>query len=75
MGGADAIVTLGLAAAIGRDLGRRVVLSTRSVLYANALAIRALGASQGISAGGTGLDTARWRQEEERRIAAIHGHG
>jgi 3-oxoacyl-[acyl-carrier-protein] synthase-3 len=64
MGGADSIVALGLAVASGRDIGQRVVISTRSVLYSNAVAIKSLGPTMGISANGTGLDVASWREEE-----------
>lgn len=60
MGGADCLIALGLAIASGRDIGQRVVLSTRSVLYANAVAIRSAGAAMGIAANGTGLDVADW---------------
>jgi 3-oxoacyl-[acyl-carrier-protein] synthase III len=60
MGGADCLVALGLAIAGGRNIGRRVVMATRSVLYANAVAIRSVGDAMGIVANGTGLDVASW---------------
>jgi hypothetical protein len=68
MGAADSLVALGLATATGRKLGRRVVMSTRTVVYSNALAIRALGEDVAIAAGGVGLDIEAWRQSEQLRL-------
>ena len=69
MGAADAIVSLGLAVATGKDLGQRMVISTRSILYSNALAVRGLGQAIGIRASGTGLDIEQWRLDEQRWLA------
>jgi 3-oxoacyl-[acyl-carrier-protein] synthase-3 len=71
MGPADSLVALGLAAATGRSLGRRVVMSTRSAVYSNALAIRALGDAVIIASGGLGLDVDAWRESERERLAAL----
>jgi len=60
MGAADAMIAIGLAIAAGRNLGRRVVINTRSVLYSNALAIRASKEDMGIHVGGVGLDIGDW---------------
>lgn len=70
MGGADAIVSLGLAVATGKNLGQRIIISTRSILYSNALALRALDQTVGIRVGGIGLDIEQWRTDERRWIAA-----
>jgi 3-oxoacyl-[acyl-carrier-protein] synthase III len=69
MGGADLIVGLGLAIAIGRNIGKRVVISTRSILYSNAMAIKATGSAMGIRVNGTGLDLQRWREQDEQCLA------
>jgi 3-oxoacyl-[acyl-carrier-protein] synthase III len=69
MGGADLLVNLGLAIAIGRDVGQRVVISTRSIVYAIAMAIKAKGSSLRISVNGTGLDLEAWRERDRQRLA------
>jgi 3-oxoacyl-[acyl-carrier-protein] synthase-3 len=48
MGPADSLVSLGVALQEGRAIGPRLVMSTRSVVYANALAIRGNGPDLGI---------------------------
>jgi 3-oxoacyl-[acyl-carrier-protein] synthase III len=60
IGPADLFLILGVAAASGRRTGRRVVMSTRTTVYANALAIRAKGDGLGIRTGGEGLDVSLW---------------
>jgi len=78
MGGADSVIALGLAVASGRDIGRRVVMSTRSVLYSNAVALKAIGATMGIATGGWGLDVTSWRegqQELARMVAPVRDAG
>ena len=80
MGGADALIALGLAIASGRDVGRRVVMSTRSVLYSNAVAIKAIGATIGIAASGSGLDAASWcegvhQDSVPQALEAVHKGG
>jgi 3-oxoacyl-[acyl-carrier-protein] synthase-3 len=67
MGPADSLVTLGVASATGRNLGRRVLMTTRSAVYSNALAIRADTDCLCIPAGGTGLDLDDWQPVEEAR--------
>jgi 3-oxoacyl-[acyl-carrier-protein] synthase III len=69
MGGADALISLGLAVATGRQLGRRIVISTRSIVYSNALAIRAVGDVVNIRADGIGIDIDQWRMDEKRWLA------
>jgi 3-oxoacyl-[acyl-carrier-protein] synthase-3 len=69
MGSTDALVSLGLASAIGRPLGRRVVMSTRTVVYSNALALRALGEDVAIASGGVGLNLDEWRESERSRLS------
>jgi 3-oxoacyl-[acyl-carrier-protein] synthase III len=70
MGGADTIVCLGLAVATGRQLGQRIVISTRSILYSNALAIRALDKAIDIRANGFGLNIEQWLMDERRWLAS-----
>jgi 3-oxoacyl-[acyl-carrier-protein] synthase III len=65
MGPADSVVALGVACAVGRRIGRRVVLSTRSALYSNAIGLRAHGASLEIGTAGVGLDLDLWRDAKE----------
>lgn len=71
MGPADSLVALGLALATGRRLGNRVVLSTRSALYSNALAVRACGPNLDCPTDGFGLDIAEWRELERRRLSDL----
>jgi 3-oxoacyl-[acyl-carrier-protein] synthase-3 len=52
IGPADLFLILGRAIESGRNIGRRIVLSTRTAVYANALAIRAQGAEPGIAVSG-----------------------
>jgi len=78
MGGADSVIALGLAVASGRDIGRRVVISTRSVLYSNAVALKAIDTTIGIAVGGSGLDLASWRDgpaEVSRAEASVGDAG
>ena len=60
IGPADLLLVLGIAIATGRSIGQRIVLSTRTPVYSNALAIRAAAAGHGIAAGGSGIDLAHW---------------
>jgi 3-oxoacyl-[acyl-carrier-protein] synthase-3 len=74
IGSADSIIGLGIGAAIGRNLGDRVVMSTRSAVYSNALAIRALGVGMGVGIRTCAPESelSRWREVEESRLAAFH---
>lgn len=65
MGPADSIVSLGIACSVRKSIGRRVVLSTRSALYANAIALRASGPSLEIACGGVGVDLGLWRDVKD----------
>jgi 3-oxoacyl-[acyl-carrier-protein] synthase III len=60
IGPADLFLILGVAIASGRQVGRRIVMSTRTTVYSNALAIRSKGEEPGIRVAGTGLDVGRW---------------
>ena len=71
IGPADSLLALGVAVAIGRPLGRRIVMSTRSAVYSNALAIRARADVLGIAAGGRGLEIDDWRDAERTRLAEL----
>lgn len=61
MGPADSLAAIGLAIAAGRDLGRNMVMSTRSALYSNALAITARDRGLKIRAAGNPIGDASWR--------------
>jgi 3-oxoacyl-[acyl-carrier-protein] synthase III len=63
VGPADLFLILGVAVATGRPVGRRIVLSTRTPVYSNALAIRSRGGEPGIEVGGEGLDLRLWEAE------------
>jgi 3-oxoacyl-[acyl-carrier-protein] synthase-3 len=52
IGPADLFLILGRAIEAGRNIGRRIVLSTRTAAYANALALRGHGAEPGIAVSG-----------------------
>lgn len=60
IGPADLLLILGIAVASGRDIGRRIVLSTRTPLYSNALAVRAGRQGAGINVDGEGIDVGLW---------------
>jgi 3-oxoacyl-[acyl-carrier-protein] synthase-3 len=64
IGPADLFLILGVAVATGRRLGRRIVLSTRTPAYSNALALASRGDEPGIAVAGEGLDLELWRQPE-----------
>lgn len=61
IGSADLLLILGVATASGRSLGRRIVMSTRTSVYSNALAIRSAGDGPRIDVGGEGIDVDLWR--------------
>lgn len=65
IGPADLLLILGVAIAAGRKVGRRIVLSTRTAVYANAVAIRSVGAEPKIDVAGEGLDVDLWRVKSE----------
>jgi 3-oxoacyl-[acyl-carrier-protein] synthase-3 len=60
IGPADLLLILGVATAVGRQVGPRVALSVRTPVYANALAIAARGDDLAIRAAGDGLDVNLW---------------
>jgi 3-oxoacyl-[acyl-carrier-protein] synthase-3 len=60
IGPADLLLILGVATAVGRQVGPRVTLSARTPVYANALAIAARGNDLAIRTGGDGLDLDLW---------------
>lgn len=60
IGGADLLLILGVAIASGRPVGSRIVMSLRTNVYANALAIRGDGVGPGIAVAGHGLDLGLW---------------
>jgi 3-oxoacyl-[acyl-carrier-protein] synthase III len=61
IGSADLLLILGIAVASGRQVGRRIVLSMRTNVYSNALAIVADGDEPGIAVAGQGVDVELWR--------------
>jgi 3-oxoacyl-[acyl-carrier-protein] synthase-3 len=60
IGSADLLLILGIAAATGHPLGRRIVLSARTPVYSNALAILADGERFALPVDGAGIDLATW---------------
>ncbi|HYO55264.1 hypothetical protein [Archangium sp.] len=60
IGPADLFFILGVAIASGRRVGRRVVMSTRTTVYSNALAILGRDDGLGIRVAGEGLDVGLW---------------
>lgn len=54
LGPADSLVNLGAATA-SKKIGTRIVMSTRTVTYSNAIAVRATGATLGIRVKGEGI--------------------
>lgn len=71
IGPADLLLILGIAIASERTIGRRIVLSTRTPLYSNAIAILSDSENTGINVNGLGLDVELWRPEPERRTVAL----
>ena len=63
IGGADLLLILGVAISCGRPVGRRIVMSLRTNVYSNALAIRGTADGPGIAAGGEGIDLTLWRSQ------------
>jgi 3-oxoacyl-[acyl-carrier-protein] synthase-3 len=61
IGPADLLLILGVAIAAGRRVGWRVVLSTRTNVYSNAIAIRGRENELGIDVAGHGLEVDLWR--------------
>lgn len=74
-GPADSLLALGVALAIGRNLGRRVILSTRSAVYSNAMALRAKNETMRIPVDGTGLNLDHWRALDPAPQAAEAASG
>lgn len=64
IGFADLLLILGVAIASGRQLGRRIALSTRTLVYSNALAILGTGDGPGIAIAGEGIDIGLWRRHD-----------
>jgi 3-oxoacyl-[acyl-carrier-protein] synthase-3 len=62
IGGADLLLSLGVAIAAGRPVGRRIVCSLRTNVVGHALAIRGTGDDLGIAVAGHGIDLAPWRR-------------
>jgi 3-oxoacyl-[acyl-carrier-protein] synthase III len=63
IGPADLLLGLAIAIATQRPVGRRVVMSTRTRAYSNALAILGGQAGLGIAVAGQGVDLTRWRAQ------------
>jgi 3-oxoacyl-[acyl-carrier-protein] synthase III len=63
IGPADLFLILGVATAVGRKVGSRIVMSVRTPVYSAALGIRANGETPGIAVAGEGVDLALWRPE------------
>jgi 3-oxoacyl-[acyl-carrier-protein] synthase-3 len=66
IGGADLLLSLGIAIASGRRVGACVVLSLRTNVYSNALALRGTANGPGIAVAGHGVDVELWRQRGPR---------
>jgi len=66
VGAADVFLILGIATAIERPIGRRIVLSARALVYCNALALLATGDQPAIAIAGDGVDLARWDRSSLR---------
>ena len=60
IGTAGTFLSLGIATAARRTIGRRIVMSARALVYCNALAILADGEQLAIAVAGDGVDVARW---------------
>lgn len=56
IGPADLLLILGAAISTGRNIGTRIVLSTRTPVYSNAIAIRVHGDGPAIAVAGTGME-------------------
>ena len=67
VGPADLLLILGVASAIGRPMGRRLTLSVRTPVYANALAVAAGPGGPGIRTAGDGIDLGRWSADPDER--------
>jgi 3-oxoacyl-[acyl-carrier-protein] synthase-3 len=65
IGPADLLLILGVATAVGRQVGPRVTLSVRTPVYSNALAIAARGDDLAIRVAGDGLDVNLWAAPPE----------
>lgn len=62
IGSSDLFLILGVAISIGRDVGERIVLSTRTGAYANALGMYFSKGRESISVGGKGVDMSCWQE-------------
>jgi len=69
IGPADLLLILGVATAVGRQVGPRVALSVRTPVYANALAIAARSGDLAIRAAGDGIDLNLWASPPAREGA------
>lgn len=58
VGAVDLLLELGIATALGRDMGQRIVMEMTTPMYANAIAIRSNGLAPDIAVAGSGLDLA-----------------
>jgi hypothetical protein len=55
---------MGVAIASGKNLGHRIILSTRTPVYSNAIAIIARNSSPEINVLGDGIDIGLWSSKE-----------
>ncbi len=60
IGPADLLLILGVAIASGKTLGERIIFSTRTPVYSNAVAIKSTKADAGIAVFGEGIDITLW---------------
>lgn len=60
IGPADLLLILGIAIASGRRVGTRTVMSTRTIVYSNALGILSSAPTAGIAVAGQGVDLKLW---------------
>jgi 3-oxoacyl-[acyl-carrier-protein] synthase-3 len=65
IGPADLLLILGIAVSAGRQVGRRIVMSTRTPVYSNALAILGKGDGLGIRVAGQGIDVSLWASQRK----------
>jgi 3-oxoacyl-[acyl-carrier-protein] synthase III len=64
IGPADLFLIMGVAIASGKNLGHRIILSTRTPVYSNAIAIIARNSSPEINVLGDGIDIGLWSSKE-----------
>ncbi len=73
IGPADLLLILGVATAVGRRVGPRVILSVRTPVYANALAIAARRDDLAIDTAGDGVDIGLWASSPDRERGDASG--